>query len=154
MANNNVGRILMTIATCIYGFIPPFVDFGSTHATNPLWTGHARFHVVWQVLTMVCIALISLYLLWLEPKNRQFATKMAGLLGLSVLGVFEINVLVRSLYNGTLADPNGVPPIMGIIDANLFVFTIALVVLIVGWFIESANLKKAIKQDHQVLAGI
>ena len=46
------GKILISLATAIYGFIPVFVDLGKTHATNPLWTSHARFHVVWQVIIM------------------------------------------------------------------------------------------------------
>lgn len=71
---------------------------------------------------------------------------MAGLLGLSVLGVFEVNTLIRSFYNGLLADPNGVPPIIGSLDANLIVFTLALVLLVAGWLIESATSKKAHRQ--------
>ncbi len=41
-----IGKILMTVATIMYGFVPPFVDFNRTHATNPTWVGHARFHIV------------------------------------------------------------------------------------------------------------
>jgi hypothetical protein len=43
------GKILLTVATLMYTIAPPIVDLGHTHATNPLWVSHARFHVVWQV---------------------------------------------------------------------------------------------------------
>jgi len=41
------GKILLTLATAMYLFAPPIVDLSRTHATNPLWVSHARFHVVW-----------------------------------------------------------------------------------------------------------
>ena len=47
-----LAKILLTIATLGYGLVTIKADFNATHATNPLWTPHARFHVVWQVLTM------------------------------------------------------------------------------------------------------
>ena len=36
----STGKLLMTLATLIYGFIPPFADFNHTHAANPLWPGY------------------------------------------------------------------------------------------------------------------
>jgi len=136
MKSTKTGRILMTMATCVYGFIPPFVDFNQTHATNPLWIGHARFHVVWQVGIMFGIALLALRCLWFTARSRLH-TQLALLLGLIVLVPFELNVLARPLYQGTLADPNGVPPVMGVIDANLLAFSVALVLLLMGWWLAS-----------------
>ena len=52
---------LVAIATAIG---PMRADFNDTHATNPLWTPHARFHVVWQVLSQAGVAILILYLLW------------------------------------------------------------------------------------------
>ncbi|HXL30446.1 MAG TPA: hypothetical protein VN968_14315 [Bradyrhizobium sp.] len=46
-----LSRILLTLAAIGYGFVTIKADFNRTHATNPLWTPHARFHVVWQVLS-------------------------------------------------------------------------------------------------------
>jgi hypothetical protein len=45
-----LSRILLTFSAIGYGFVTIKADFNQTHATNPLWTPHARFHVVWQVL--------------------------------------------------------------------------------------------------------
>ena len=44
-----VARILFTVMTAGYAIATIFADFNAKHATNPKWTGHARFHVVWQI---------------------------------------------------------------------------------------------------------
>ncbi|MBS1575925.1 MAG: hypothetical protein JST09_11540, partial [Bacteroidetes bacterium] len=106
-----------------------------THATNPLWISHARFHVVWQVMIMLGIGLLSIYMLWFSTMDQRFAINLSFILGLIVLGSFLINVALRKLYAGTLADPNGVPPIFKKVDTNLFFFTLALVLLFTGYFI-------------------
>ena len=41
-----LARILLTVVTLAYGFATVLADFNKTHATNPKWTPHARFHVV------------------------------------------------------------------------------------------------------------
>ena len=129
------GKILISLATVIYGFIPLFVDLGKTHATNPLWTSHARFHVVWQVIIMFFLAIMGLYFLWFSDATQSYSINLPFLFGLIVLGGFLLNVLVRHLYKGTLSDPNGVPPIFGKVDANLFGFTLGLVLLVLGYII-------------------
>jgi hypothetical protein len=129
------GKILISLATVIYGFIPLFVDLGKTHATNPLWTSHARFHVVWQVIIMFFLAITGLYFLWFSDATQSYSINLPFLFGLIVLGGFLLNVLVRHLYKGTLSDPNGVPPIFGKVDANLFGFTLGLVLLVLGYII-------------------
>jgi FtsH-binding integral membrane protein len=129
------GKILISLATAIYGFIPLFVDLGKTHATNPLWTSHARFHVVWQVIIMFFLAIMGLYFLWFSDATQSYSINLPFLFGLIVLGGFLLNVLVQHLYKGTLSDPNGVPPIFGKVDANLFGFTLGLVLLLLGYII-------------------
>ncbi|HEU0228568.1 MAG TPA: hypothetical protein VFQ86_12575 [Arachidicoccus soli] len=130
-----IGIILISLATAIYGFVPPFVDLGKTHATNPHWTSHARFHVVWQVIITFFLAIMGLYLLWFCGTAQSFSINLAFLFGLIVLGGFLLNVPARHYYKGTLSDPNGVPPIFGKVDANLFGFTLGFVLLILGYII-------------------
>ena len=55
-------KILVTLVAVATGLGPMRADFNATHATNPLWTPHARFHVVWQVLCQAGIALFVLCL--------------------------------------------------------------------------------------------
>jgi hypothetical protein len=65
-SGNLSARILLTILTAGYGLIPALADLNKTHAKNPLWTPHARFHVVWQVCSYVGLALIGLGLIWIR----------------------------------------------------------------------------------------
>ena len=129
------GKILLTLATAMYTFVPSIVDLNKTHATNPLWVSHARFHVVWQTMIMLGIGLLSIYLLWFSEIDGVFSVDLAFILGLIVLGSFVINVGAKKLYAGTLSDPNGVPPIFKNVDANLFFFSLALLILIAGYLI-------------------
>ena len=48
-----VARILFTLMTAGWAVLTVFADFNKTHATNPKWTPHARFHVVWQISSYV-----------------------------------------------------------------------------------------------------
>lgn len=130
-----VGKLFITISTIIYGYVPLFVDLNKTHATNPLWTGHSRFHVVWQVMITFCIATLSLYFLWVRHYETENGV-ISFILGLSVLGSFLLNVLLMKFYGGTLADKNGVSKTFNI-NSNLLGFTIALVILISGYIMIS-----------------
>jgi hypothetical protein len=127
------GKVLLTISTIIYGFVPPFADLNKTHATNPLWIGHARFHVVWQVLITFFIALLSLYFLWVKQYELENIV-ISFFLGLSVLGSFLINVVLMKFYGGTLADENGIAKTFNI-NTNLLGFSIALVILVIGFLL-------------------
>ena len=124
------GKILITVSVIIYGFVPLLVDLNKTHATNPLWTGHSRFHVVWQVMITFFIALLSLYFLWIKQYEVENIL-ISFLLGLSVLGSFFINVILMKFYGGTLADENGISKTFNI-NPNLLGFAIAIVMLILG----------------------
>ena len=59
-----VGKVLLTFAVLGIGVVPVRADLNHTHATNPLWTAHARYHVVWQVLSYVGLAIVALGVLW------------------------------------------------------------------------------------------
>jgi hypothetical protein len=74
-------KLLLTIATLGYSAIPGIFDSNNTHATNPSWTGHARYHVVWQVSSYVYVAVVMLYLIWTagaETKPLWIAAVTAG----------------------------------------------------------------------------
>jgi hypothetical protein len=127
-----IGRILMTVATLIYGIIPPFVDLTETHVFHPDWTPHSRMHMVWLLGTNSSLAVVALFFLWLYKEDRAFGIRLAGALGLCVYGGFMLSAATISLYGGSLSDKGGVPPIMGM-DANIFGFSLGLLVLILGW---------------------
>ena len=104
-----VSKILLTLICVGFGTITPLIDFNESHATNPLWTGHARFHLVWQVNAMIITALLSLALLWLF---YSFTNHIIVLL-LNYLWIFSFYATVfgLKLFDGELNDINGVPPV-------------------------------------------
>ena len=94
---NLIGRILMTMATLMYGLIPPFVDLTETHVFHPDWTPHARMHMVWLLGTNSTLAVVALFFLWLYRENSAFGVRLAGVLGLCVYGGFMLSAATTSL---------------------------------------------------------
>ena len=99
-------QIILTIATFGFAGIPVIADFNKTHATNPLWVGHARYHVVWQVLSYVLIGALALYLIWVPSQDAFFRLNLAALLGFAVYGGFFGAYLTMPMYSGKHADPD------------------------------------------------
>lgn len=83
-------KILLTVVTLGYSLIPAIADFNKTHATNPKWLPHARYHVVWQVMSYICMALIALYLIWASADVFGLAGLWlaAGLAASAYIGFF------------------------------------------------------------------
>ena len=129
-------RFCSPIATLGYSAIPGIFDTNNTHATNPSWTGHARYHVVWQVSSYVYVAILMLYLVWTaggDTKPLWIATITAA----CMYAGFWTAYASRPVYGGWLVDKvNGVPDfnwhLLGLrfrTDANVSLFTLAVIVL-------------------------
>mgnify|MGYP001187793283 CR=1 FL=1 len=140
-------KILLTLITLGYSAIPSFFDFNETHATNPSWTGHARWHVVWQVSSFDYMALISLVLIWTAGGDAS-RLWVPALLATSAYGGFWTAFVTRNLYGGILQDEvNGVPEfhynLFGFkfsLDANVSIFTpITLITLGTLWYVATLN---------------
>jgi hypothetical protein len=123
-------RILLTLTVLGYSVGTIKADLNKTHATNPAWTGHARFHVVWQILSYSGIGLIALYLIWAGGPLASQRLYLAAALGVAIYGAFFTAVFARALYKGTLYDENGYPSFKPPIgpahwrwDVNVTVFT-------------------------------
>lgn len=126
------GRVVMTVATLMYGVIPPVVDLTESHVFHPDWTPHARMHMVWLLGTNTALAVVALYFLWLHRADRAFGVRIAGVLGVCVYGGFMLSAATTSLYGGSMSDRAGVAPMLGV-DANILAFSLALVLLLTGW---------------------
>src|ERR1700680_944526 len=100
--HNLLARILLTLMTAGYGLATVKADFNKTHATNPLWTPHARFHVVWQVLTSSGIGLIALGLIWVKGPLAAERLYLAAAMSLIVYGAFFAAALARPRFGGAL----------------------------------------------------
>ncbi len=130
-----VPRILFTIVAVMIGVGPIFADFNKTHATNPLWPPHARFHVVWQVLSQNGVSLVILYLLWSQSPDYGTHIVVAGILNYVWGASFYSTLATMKIYGGALKDVNGIKPfrfnIFGtiyLVDTNLFGGTILMLV--------------------------
>ncbi len=130
-----LARILMTVVTLGYSLIPAIADLNRTHATNPLWTGHARYHVIWQVTSYILIATIGLFLLWAPGPMADERFLVATAMAVAIYIGFFTALATMRLYDGTLADDNGVPSvtIFGcMIDLNVLVFSVIVLLLAVS----------------------
>ena len=122
---NLTASILITLVALATGLGPMRADFNSTHATNPLWTPHARFHVVWQVLCQSGISLFILYLVWIADFPGHVLT--AAILNFNWIVSFFITLLNMKRFAGSLKDVNGIRPFRfriggreHLVDTNLF----------------------------------
>jgi hypothetical protein len=130
-------KILLTIATLGYSAIPTYFDSNPTHATNPGWDSHARFHVVWQVSSYVYFALLALYLIWTAGTDT-WPLWLAALFAAFAYAGFWTAVLFRPTYGGTLvSQTNPVPAFKWNVlgkrfetDANVSLFTPAVIILL------------------------
>jgi hypothetical protein len=115
-------RAIVTAIAGGQGIMPVFIDLNHTHATNPQWTGHARFHLVQQVFTLLPAAAIEVGLLWYPGAALHARFYLAALLTATSLVGFLIAVCGRPLYGGTLHDPNGIQPLRLRIGSRVLVF--------------------------------
>ncbi len=136
--DNLIARALLTLNTLGYSLGPAIADFNRTHATNPLWTPHARFHVVWQVLSYCGIGLIALFLIWTAgPATKLW---LAVALAVAMYAGFFATLVSMPRFGGSVADSNGVPPIATVqmggkplaLDTNVTVFCVQVVMLLVA----------------------
>ena len=130
-----VPRILISLVAVAISVGPMFADFNKTHATNPLWTPHARFHVVWQVLTQTGVSAVILYLLWIPSADYLTHICLAAVLTYVWGASFFATLASMSLFDGSLKDVNGIKPfrfnIFGtiyLVDTNLFGGTILMII--------------------------
>src|SRR5438105_13757006 len=108
--HNLLARILLTVTTAGYGLATIKADFNRTHATNPLWTPHARFHVVWQILSYVGFGLIAQALIWVPGPYAVERLYLAAAFAAVVYGAFFIALAAMSVYGGSTYDENGYQP--------------------------------------------
>lgn len=135
---NLIARVLLTLATIGYGVITVKADFNKTHATNPAWTPHARFHVVWQITSYVGFGLIAFALIWTPGPYAVERLYLAAAFAGVVYGAFFIALATMPLYGGSTFDPNGYRPFTvriggpRLMDVNVTAFSVMSVLLILG----------------------
>jgi hypothetical protein len=134
-----LARILLTLVTLGYALATIFADFNKTHATNPKWTPHARFHVVWQISSYAGFGLLALALLWWPGPFAIERLYLVAIMGGIVYTAFFIAVFAMPIYGGEAYDKNGYRPFaapMPLIakkwDVNITIFCVQVVLLTAG----------------------
>jgi hypothetical protein len=119
---NLTGQGLISLVAIMIMIGPMVADFNRTHATNPLWAPHARFHVVWQVFTNSTLAVLTLYFIW-----GMGNLLLGALMNYIWIATFFATLAVMPMFEGALADENGIKPIVWRfgdkvvkVDTNLF----------------------------------
>jgi hypothetical protein len=106
-----LARTALSGLCIVQGVATLAIDLNKTHATNPAWPGHARFHLVWQSITVAALSTVALVLIWSRTTSGDDHFYVACLLvSLSPAG-FLAAWAARRLYKGTLSDRNGIPPL-------------------------------------------
>lgn len=134
-----LSRILLTLATIGYGFGTVRADMNKTHATNPNWTPHARFHVVWQVSSYFGFGVLALALIWWPGAYATERLILSATMAAIVYTAFFVALITMPIYGGKAYDDNGYLPFVAPVrlfakrwDLNITVFTVFSVVLIAG----------------------
>jgi hypothetical protein len=134
-----IARVLFTLATIGWAALTVVADFNKTHATNPKWTPHARFHVVWQISSYVGFGLMALALIWAPGPYPVERLYLVAVMGAIVYAAFFVAVAAMPLYGGAAYDKNGYQPFKAPVplfadkwDANITAFSIQLVILAAG----------------------
>lgn len=135
-------KILLTILTFGYSAATVAADFNKTHATNPLWTGHARFHVVWQVLSYNLIGLFALILLWAPGAHEIARVWLVFILAACIYASFFATLFSMPLFGGANYDENAYPPFKvklpggsRLLDMNTTVFSVQSVLLLIAFML-------------------
>lgn len=134
-----VARILFTLTTIGWAALTVVADFNKTHATNPQWTPHARFHVVWQISSYVGFGFLALGLTWWPGPLQVERLYFVAAMGVVVYAAFFAALIAMPLYGGAAYDKNGYQPFKAPIpvfakrwDANITAFSVQLLILAAG----------------------
>ncbi len=106
------------------------IDLNRTHATNPLWVRHARFHVVWQTLTMVLLAMIEVALIWGGWVDAERGFYLAAMLAAVSPAAFLLSFAGRAWFGGALSDANGIRPLRMAVGGRTLLVDMNLVAVI------------------------
>ena len=90
MTNQAIARDLLAALCLLQGLATLAIDLNRTHATNPHWPGHARFHLVWQTAAFAWLAVLEVPLVLVGgPLQEQRFYLAAILASIPMFGFFS-----------------------------------------------------------------
>lgn len=130
----SLGMALMTVGILQFTVIPLIADINRSHVANPDWPGHARFHVLTQVLTTSALGLVALFSLWSGRLTPELGVCVAMLCSVAALAPFFISVATRRLYGGELMPVRfGIARLhLGMVEGNVLNFGSAAALILIG----------------------
>ncbi len=130
----HAGLILMTIGILQFTIIPLFADLNRTHAANPDWPGHARSHLVTQVLTTSALGVLALFFLWGGRVEQELGICLAMMMSAAALAPFFASALAAPLFGGRLMPVRiGLGRItLGQVEGNVLNFGLAALLIVAG----------------------
>lgn len=136
MAHILLARAGLTALVSIQAVATTAIDLNRTHAGNPRWLGHARFHVSWQVANLLVYSVVALWLVWGTGPYPQGRFLLALAITAAPCVGFVMAQCMEPLFGSTLSDPNGMPPVrvragrrILLLDGNAIAVYLALVTL-------------------------
>lgn len=134
MTHLSFARDLLATFCGLQGAATLAIDLNRTHATNPSWPAHARFHVVWQSTSTAMLALLEVVLVLIRGPFEAHRFYLAAVLaGIPMMG-FMLALIGRKAYRGALWDPDGILPIRVRVLRRDVQIDLNLAVVILGMF--------------------
>jgi hypothetical protein len=136
VTHSSIARGLLILLCGLQGLGTLVIDLGNTHATNPEWLRHARYHVVWQATSSALLSIVELVLILGAGPFQEARFYLAAILACIPMLGFLGALIGRRLYDGALSDPDGIQSARIVafgsevhIEVNLATEVIALLIL-------------------------
>lgn len=105
-----IARDLLAVLCALQGLLALAIFLNTNHATSTNWPGHARFHVVWQCVSFVALAILECALIFERGPFQTERFYLAAILtGIPMFG-FLVAFAGSHLYSGVLEESHAVPP--------------------------------------------
>ena len=124
-------QILLTLGALEF-FGPILRDTNASHLLNPDWVGHARFHLMWNLMLWLALGAYSLYLIWRTRPNKLTDLYLVLLLQIFNAFAFWGAVVLGPAYAAEIFDVKIHFGFMNV-NENIIVFTVLSALAVLNW---------------------
>jgi hypothetical protein len=110
LSHATFGRWLLALLCGMQGIGTLAIDLNRTHATNPVWLRHARFHLVWQAISYALLSVLEVALILAPGSFQEQRFYLAAILAVIPMLSCLAAALSCKFYGGALSDPSGIQP--------------------------------------------